>query len=99
MYLQVGALTALCLMLSFTAGIQSAGDARPASLIEAGSIASRGDLTGDGKLTIEDAIVVLELSEGYREPTTEELFADPNGDGELTVSDALWILSTVSLRS
>ena len=80
---------------SFVIGIQSAGDVKPIALIEAGSESRVGDMNGDGIVDVQDAIVILEVVQGYRTPTSEMLFADPNGDGQLTIDDALHILRTL----
>jgi hypothetical protein len=84
---------------SFTVGIKTAGDITPIKLIEAGSVDKPGDINGNGEIDIRDVIDILEISQGYRDATTEELRVDPNGDGALTVDDALWILSTLAIRS
>lgn len=86
---------AICVAASFVIGIQSAGDVQPIALIEAGSPSRAGDLTGDGVTDVRDAIAILEVAQGYKTPTPEELLADPNEDGALTIDDALRILRTL----
>ena len=93
--LLIGAAT---IATSFAVGIQTAGDIHPISLIEAGSSTLAGDVDGNGQIDLQDAIAVLEVVQGYREPTAEELRGDPNSDGVLTVDDALRILHEVTLR-
>ena len=51
----------------------------------------------DGAVDGSDAILILEISQGYRDATADELGADPNGNGALTVDDAIRVLR--SLRS
>ncbi|MFA7681963.1 MAG: dockerin type I repeat-containing protein [Candidatus Peribacteraceae bacterium] len=87
-----------CIVSSFAIGIQSVGDVQPVTLIEAGNIQQAGDVDGSGEVDIRDAIVILEIVQGYASATPQQLKADPNGDGTLTVDDALRILSTVPLR-
>ena len=82
----------LCLATSFAVGIQTAGEVQPIALIEAGSPVSAGDMDGNGMVTVQDAIAILEIARGYAVPTPEQLLSDPNGDGALTVDDALRIL-------
>ena len=91
--LQIFALSALCVVGSFTVGIHTAGDVQPIALIQAGSEAHQGDVTGDGAVDERDVVAILEVAEGYRMATPDELKADPNGDGQLTVADAMAILS------
>ncbi|TSC57908.1 MAG: hypothetical protein Greene041662_867 [Candidatus Peregrinibacteria bacterium Greene0416_62] len=91
----MGTATIAC---AFLIGIETAGDIHPIAFIEAGNGEIRGDINGNGTLDIGDAIVVLEIVQGYRDPTPVELRADPNGDGLLTVDDALRILVTLEKR-
>ncbi len=92
------AVGAACIVSSFIIGIRTAGDMRPVSLIEAGGIPRSGDIDGSGMVDIRDAILILEIAQGYREPSADQLRADPNDDGILSVDDAIRILSTLSLR-
>lgn len=90
-----------CVVASFLIGVQTAGEVQTFEAIEAEDavpIAITGDVNGDGDLSIEDALLVLEVVQGYRTPTREQLLRDPNGDGQLTVDDAQHILRTISLR-
>ena len=61
----------LCIIGSFVLGIQTAGEVQPVTLIEAGSIEQAGDVDGSGSVDIEDAIFILEVTQGYR-------FAEPD---------------------
>lgn len=93
-HLKVLSLAVFAMVGSFSLGIQSAGDVRPVSLIEAGSNAQQsGDVDGNGVVDNRDAMLILEISQGYVTPTAEQLQADPNGDGRLTVDDAIRILA------
>ncbi|MDA1208447.1 MAG: dockerin type I repeat-containing protein [bacterium] len=96
--LQVFALSAFAIAGSFSLGIQSAGEVRPISLIEAGSIQIAGDIDGNGEVDLRDVISILEIVQGYSVATPEQMRADPNRDGKLTVDDAIRILSQLSLR-
>ncbi|MFH0770560.1 MAG: dockerin type I repeat-containing protein [Candidatus Peregrinibacteria bacterium] len=92
------ALGSACVLCFFLIGIETAGEVQPVSLIRAGSAQIEGDLTGDGSLTVHDAIRALEIAEGYEEATAHDLKTDPNGDGQITAADALWILRTIANR-
>ena len=83
---------AMCVLGSFFAGVQTVGDVQPISLIEAGGVIEPGDINGDGYVSNDDAMLILEIVQGCRDPTAEELLADPNGDGILTIEDARQIL-------
>ena len=83
-------LGAASILSSLYIGVQSAGNVQPVTLIEAGTIPTMHSL--------DDVIRILEITQGYRIETPEDIQADPNGDGRITVDDALRILSTLSLR-
>lgn len=52
-----------------------------------------GDLDKNGKVTVYDALLVLQMSVGKREYTEEEKsLADVDGNGSITTNDALLIL-------
>lgn len=88
----------ICIVGSFVLGIQTAGEVQPVTLIEAGSIKQAGDVDGNGTVDIEDAILILEIAQGYRSAEVTQLKSDPNGDGQLTVDDAIAILEKLSLQ-
>lgn len=92
------AIGAASIAASFLVGIQTAGDVKPIALIEAGGSAATGDIDGNGVVDLLDALAILEIAQGYREPTPKQLLADPSGNGALTVEDAIRLLSTLSLR-
>ena len=92
---RVMVLGVVCVVSSFAVGIQSVGEVQPVALIEAGSIQEAGDVDGSGSVDVRDAIRILEVAQGFSQPTPAELKADPNGDGQLTVEDALRILKTL----
>lgn len=96
--LKVIATGAACIVGAFLIGIQSSGDVQPVSLIKAGGTTIAGDMNGDGILDVSDAIIILEVVNGYTVATSEQLRADPNSDGQLTIDDAIEILSIISLR-
>lgn len=93
----IGILTLGCASIasSFGLGIYTTGSVQPVSLIEAGSMEIRGDLNRNGQIDLEDVRLILEVAEGYRSATIEELKADPNDDGVLTVDDAISLLSQI----
>ncbi len=93
--LEAVALGSLAVAAAFFVGLQSAGDPQPASLVTAGGTLP-GDLNGDAAISLEDAIAILEISQGYRSATPEEILADPNNDGQLTVDDAIRVLTTLA---
>ncbi len=79
---------------AFFVGIQTAGDVQPISLIEAGGGIS-GDIDGNGMVEERDALMILEMVQGYRDITPEALTRDPNHDGILTIDDAIKILTII----
>jgi hypothetical protein len=96
--LQVLAIGALCVVSSFTLGVRTAGDIQTVAPSEAGGIRLTGDIDGDGTITVQDAIAILEVAQGYEDATSAQLQADPNADGRLTVEDALRILQDLASR-
>jgi len=68
-------------------------------MITEGSII-KGDVNGDGSITIVDALFVAQYTVGLRAFNSQQLAAaDVNGDGQVTVVDALFIAQyTVGLR-
>ena len=53
----------------------------------------RGDLDGDGEITVSDALKALRIAAKLIDETPEAVaIADSDGDGRITVSDALAIL-------
>ena len=96
----LGILTLGCASIasSFGLGIYSADTVQPVSLIEAGSTEIRGDLNMNGQIDIDDVRLILEIAQGYRIPSVEDLKADPNDDGKLTVDDAMRLLSQIENR-
>jgi len=60
----------------------------------------KGDASGDGQVTVVDALFVAQYTVGLRTLTSQQLAAaDVNGDGQVTVVDALFIAQyTVGLR-
>lgn len=92
------ALGTLCVVASFAVGIRTSGNVQTIAPSEAGGINMKGDMNTDGTVTIHDAILLLDIAQGYTEPTAEQLLADPNGDGQLTVDDAVRILHDVASR-
>lgn len=55
-----------------------------------------GDVTGEGKVTTQDAIWVLQSIAKKRTLTAEQLAAaDVTGEGNVTTQDAIWILQSI----
>ncbi len=55
--------------------------------------ASYGDLTGDGKINSEDALLILMANTGLKSLTNQQkIYADVTADGEINASDALSVL-------
>ncbi|MDD5026273.1 MAG: hypothetical protein PHH13_02735 [Candidatus Peribacteraceae bacterium] len=82
----------------FAVGIRSAGEVQPITLIEAGSADLTGDINDDGAVDLQDIRIILEIAQGYREATPEELRADPDQNGAFTVDDALRLLAALPTR-
>lgn len=79
--------------LAFLLGIETSGDIEPVvGSLRAGSVAVEGDFNGNGLLDANDARIALEIAQGFRSPTTQELAADPDHDFHITVEDAMAIL-------
>lgn len=97
--MQVMLLGVLSVISSFTLGIKTAGDVETISRSAAGGITVTGDMNGDGLIDEFDVIKMLEISQGYEEPTADQLLADPNNDGAITVEDAIRILHDIASRS
>lgn len=99
---QIAALGILSVVGSFALGIETAGEVHPFARTQAEGTQGpvmQGDVDADGQLTINDAIRVLEFSEGLDTPTVEEIrHGDTDGDLRLTGKDALKILRTVAIR-
>jgi hypothetical protein len=56
-----------------------------------------GDVDGDGKLSVKDAIALLRFVAGFAAPTEAQKQAgDTNGDGKLDVRDAVAVLRKVA---
>ena len=63
------------------------------ALVETGADFIKGDLDGDGEITVSDALAALRIAAKLAEETPESiLIGDADGDGRITVSDALAIL-------
>lgn len=92
------ALGAVAVISSFTVGLRTSADVQTIAPMQASDIRMTGDVTGDGILDTYDAIAILEVARGYRDPTADELLGDPNADGQLTIDDAIRILHDLSIR-
>ena len=61
----------------------------------------KGDLSGDGKVLVNDAVLALQFAVGLKTPTADQLAAgDLNGDGKITINEVTLILqAAVGLRT
>jgi hypothetical protein len=58
-----------------------------------GSVAHRGDINGDGKVTISDATIALRIAVGLEKASDYQMKSgDLNGNGKIDVSDVTKIL-------
>jgi hypothetical protein len=105
---QIGSLALVCAAVSFTVGMQTAGEVHPfetsqaadTESLGAGSRATvKGDLSGNGILDIHDALLLLEYVDGFVDATAVDLRrGDLNGDLRLTNEDVRRLLHSLSLR-
>ncbi len=101
--LQTVSLGIFCTMAAFTVGLQTAGDVSfeksQAAVTPENSqrIAERGDIDGDGDLTVKDAIIIINVYEGI-DPATPAMImrGDTDGDFKITYRDAVRVLYTLS---
>ncbi len=96
--MQILSLGMLSILSAFFLGIQTAGEVDTVASTSAVNVLSTGDVNGDGKVDVRDAIDILELIRSDDHPTVEQLLADPDQDGLLTIDDALQILRSVDSR-
>ncbi len=100
--LQLVAFATMCIVGSFLIGIQSAGDVKPVLHTEAQQanllqqLPLDGDIDGDGKVTLQDEMNILQMIQGTRKITEQALATDPDHNGQLTVSDAIVILDRLA---
>lgn len=87
----------LAVLASFSLGVETSGELRAINASSA-TETQRGDVTLDDIVDVRDAILILEVSQGYRVATPEELAADPNENGAFGVDDAIRVLRTISPR-
>ena len=66
-------------------------------IIEEGAApAVKGDVNGDGEITIADAVTVLNVMAGTETDATKVAAADVNGDESVTVADAVTVLNIMA---
>jgi hypothetical protein len=77
----------------------TAGDAMPVSQWVPPVV--KGDLSGDGKVLVNDAVLALQFAVGLKTPTADQLAAgDLNGDGKITINEVTLVLqAAVGLRT
>ena len=98
-----------CILGSFLIGIRSAGEVHtfdPSTVLRANRTEAQqasvllsvmpGDIDGDGRVTMQDAITLLEVLRGTAKVPPETLLTDPDGSGTFTLDDVLWILRFLS---
>ena len=89
---QLFVLGMLCMASAFAIGTRTSGNVQTIGSTEALGGRLPGDVNDDALVTVADAVVILEVANGYRTATPKELLGDPNADGKLTIDDALRIL-------
>lgn len=90
------AIVAGSMTVAFILGIQTAGDIHPVvHETRAGSDVLHGDMNGNGRLEEDDVRIALDLANGVRSPTPDELAADPNQDFVITSDDVTMILDAM----
>jgi hypothetical protein len=98
----IASFSALCCMLAFVIGLETAGNVRTFDKTQAAltdSAGFRGDIDGDGSLTVQDAILILERADGLETAAAEDIRSgDVDGDFKLTIKDALRLLRSLSSR-
>ncbi len=103
--LQTVALGIVCSMAAFTVGLETAGDVHPYDTTQAAvtapdeipRIAPRGDIDNDGIITVNDAIVLINVAEGVDTATPEMVKrGDADGDFRITYKDAVRVLYSLS---
>jgi hypothetical protein len=77
------------------------GSSLNATITISQSPTQKGDVTGDGKVDVTDALFIAQYTVGLRTLTTMQLAAgDVNCDGKMDITDALFIAQyTVGLRT
>jgi hypothetical protein len=81
---------------AFLIGVNTAGDVHPIiGSTNADNSLVEGDLNGNGRIDIDDALEALDIARGYRTATPDELSADPNGDYVITLGDVATILTDI----
>ena len=71
----------------------SVGELSDSFAVTVESATARGDMDGDGEITVADALKALRIAAKLVEPTQEDVaIGDVDNDGEITVADALKIL-------
>lgn len=97
--LQILSIGTVCVTASFWVGFQTSGNVDPFTRGEAAAIEEGATVGGTRVPTLEDAIAILEVAQGYRAATRQELLTfDVNGDGALEADDALRVLHTILSR-
>ena len=99
--LRTSALALASSTLAFLIGIQTAGDVQTVKRSEASDAEEnafiRGDADQNGVLDAQDAITVLDISQGWTDGDTETVLSgDMDDDAVLTAIDVLLILRSIS---
>lgn len=81
----------LGVVASFGAGMRLSADVQTVPATSAQDTVL-GDMDQSGDVNQVDVEILLQIAQGNREATAEQLRADPNQDGKLTVEDAMRLL-------
>ena len=71
-------------------------DSRSAIVSITDSQIQSGGINGDGEITIEDLIIVLQVATGKPQVAKFFIKAEITGDGQIDIQDALYILRIIS---
>lgn len=97
---QILVIAMLCMSASFGIGVQTTGEVQTIAHTNAEDVARlAGDMDGNGKVDLADAIETLEIARGYKSATAEQLRNEPTEDGAITIDDALRILRDLHTRA
>ena len=56
---------------------------------------AKGDVNGDGEVTITDAVAIVNKILGNESAGFNETAADVNGDGDITITDAVGVVNII----
>jgi hypothetical protein len=76
--------------------IDDVGNVERATLVDAGTSVLAGDFSGDGMLTIADAVLARRIATGELSATSVQLLRDTDGDQQISMNDVLFILHSLT---